>query len=154
MSGLTREAFRLLLEQAIRHSMDLAQQQVADPLPSATRLELALAGYSGRTLSLEEVVSVLYREDTFPRIVDVFVQGIADEQTLIFLRPSGHSSTNDLAQTWNQPAGMGPFKSLGLGIPTSISRGPRPLSRQDLEEAVFFREFVKKLHRQVGEQSS
>lgn len=151
MSGLTCEAFHLLLEQAIQRSMNLAQDQVAYLLPQTTRLELALAGYSDRALSLEEVVSVLYREGTFPRIVDVFAQGIAQEQTCIFLRPSGHAWTNDLAQTWNQPAGTGPFKSLGLLLPTSIARRPRPLSRQDLEEAIFFRDFVRKLHRQVGE---
>ena len=151
MSGLTREAFRLLLEQAIQWSMDLAQQEVADPLPPTTQLELALAGYSDRALSLEEVVSVLCRDGTFPRIVDVFVQGIADEQTLMYLRPSGHAWTDDLAQTWNQPAGMGPFKSLGLLLPASIASRSRPLSRQDLEEAIFFRDFVRKLHRQVGE---
>lgn len=151
MSGLTREAFRLLLQQAIHDSMNLAQQEVADPLPPTTQLELALAGYSDRTLSLEEVVSALYRDGAFPRIVDVFVQGIAGEQTLIFLRPSGHAPTNDLAQTWNQPAGMGPFKSLGLMLPTSIARRPRPLSREDLEEAFFFRDFVRRLHRHVGE---
>jgi hypothetical protein len=130
--------------------MDLAQQQVADPLPKATRLELA--GNKNRGLSLEEVVSGLYRDGTFPRIVDVFVQGIADEQTLLYLRPSGHAWTEDLAQTWNQPAGRGPFKSLGLLLPASIARRPRPLSRQDLEEAVTMRNFVRKLQQRVGEQ--
>ena len=148
MSGLTREAFRLLLEQAIQQSMDLAQQQVSEPLPKALRLELA--GSHHRSLSLEEVISGLYRDGTFPRIVDVFVQGIADEQTLIFLRPSGHPATNDLALTWNQPAGMGPFKSQGLLLPVPIFQRPRPLSRQDLEEAVIIMNFVRKLHPQVG----
>ena len=81
----------------------------------------------------------------FPRIVDVFFQGIADEQTLIYLRPSGHAPTNDLAQTWNQPAGMGPFKSLGLLLPDSIARRPRPLSREDLEEAATMMNFIRKL---------
>ena len=152
MSGLTREAFRLLLEQAIQESLDLAQQQVADVLPKATRLELA--GNRNRGLSLEEVISGLYRDGTFPRIVDVFVQGTADEQTLIFLRSSGHAWTEDLAQTWNQPAGMGPFKSLGLLLPAAIAQRPRPLSRQDLEEAVMRLNVVRKLHQRVGEQES
>jgi hypothetical protein len=35
MSPLTREAFRLLLQQAIRESMILAQRRVSDPLPLA-----------------------------------------------------------------------------------------------------------------------
>lgn len=150
MRGLTCEAFRLLLEQAIQESMGLAQQQVADALPKTTQLELA--GNRNRGLSLEEVISGLYRDTTFPRIVDVFVQGIADEQTLIFLRPSGHAWTEDLAQTWNQPAGMGPFKSPGLLLPAAIAQRPRPLSRQDLEEAVTMMNAVRKLHERVGKQ--
>ena len=98
-------------------------------------LGLEAFGQQGKDLSLDEVLSFLYRDGTFPRIVDIAVRGIKDGRTFIWVRPSGHTYVSDFAQAWNTPVGMGPFKSIGLMLPGFIWQRSRPLSTQDLKEA-------------------
>jgi hypothetical protein len=135
MGTITREVLRDLLDQCIDMTLKTVQGEVAEPLPEQICLELATFGRSGRTSSLEEVLSLLYINGTFPRVVDIAIKGIARECTIIWIRPSGHAYVSDITDTWNQPPGMGPFKSIGLLLPKWVWERPRPLSLKDLEDA-------------------
>ena len=136
MSLLAREEFAHLLVRAARMSIDAAQEKVNDTLPHEIRWELTGFERSGKESSLEQIVEILYRNGHFPVIVDVFVTGVIDRFTIVRVRPSGHHFVNDIAKTWNTPVGMGPFKPQGLILSGQIWVRPRPLSLDDLREAV------------------
>jgi hypothetical protein len=135
MSIITKEIIQHLLEKCIRATLENVQRQVSDSLPEQLYLTLEAFGQHEKKLSLDEVMFFLYRDGTFPRIVDIAVRGIKNEHTWVWIRPSGHSYVSDFTQTWNTPEGMGPFKSLGLMLPSEVWRRSRPLSIQDLREA-------------------
>ena len=134
---MTKEAFRDLLLKCIRITIETAQKDIADSLPEQWSLELAAFGQAGKITSLEEALAFLYVQGTFPRIVDVAVKGVTKDTTHIWVRPSGHPYVSDIKETWNQPPGMGPFKSIGLMLPKSIWDRPRPLSVHELETESF-----------------
>jgi hypothetical protein len=135
MPSVTKEALRQLLSRSIRRALEDAQQHVADPLPRQLYVECANLGQRGQGVSLEEVMAFLYRDGTFPRIVDIAIRGIKNGRTYIWIRASGHPYVSDFAATWNTPPSMGPFKSLSLMLPNTIWQRRRPFSRHDLEEA-------------------
>ena len=107
------------------------QKGIADPLPAELYLGLEAFGQRGKELSIEEVLSFLYRDGTFPRIVDIAVRGIKDGRTFIWIRPSGHAYVSDFAQTWNTPVGMGPFKRI---VPGFLWKRSGLVSTQELKE--------------------
>ncbi len=135
MPTVTEETIRQLLDQCIVVALKEAQQEVSESLPTLLYVGLAAFGQHGKELSLDEVIPFLYRDGTFPKVVDVAVRGIKDERTFIWIRPSGHKYVSELSQTWNTPAGRGPFKSVGLMMPALIWDRSRPFSLQDLKEA-------------------
>lgn len=135
MSMVTKQALQQLLERCMVLTVEEAQKQVAEPLPRHLYMGLEAFGQRGKELSLDEVLSFLYRDGTFPRIVDVAVRGIKNGRTFIWIRPSEHAYVSEFAHTWNNPVGMGPFKNIGLMLPSAIWGRSRPLSVQDLEEA-------------------
>lgn len=136
MDGLTQQQFTQLLLGAAHLSIDLAQIQVSDPLPQEVCWELSAYGLAGKESSMDEIVAMLYRDGSFPAVVDVAVKGVHDTCTVIGLVPSGHGFVNDIGATWNTPTGMGPFKSIGLMLPYPIWQRQRPLTLIDLREAV------------------
>lgn len=135
MAVVTEETIRRLLDQSIMTAVEEAQQQVSEPLPTQFSIGLEAFGQHGKELSLDEVVSFLYRDGAFPRIVDIAVRGIRNGRTFIWIRPSNHEYVKDFSQTWNTPSGMGPFKSIGLMLPHLIWQRSKPYSLQDLKEA-------------------
>ncbi len=135
MATLTQQEFVDLLLKAASMSLELAQEQIVDPLPQQICWKLIGFEHAGKISSLNEIVGILYRDGRFPVIVDVTVAGILDNCTIIRLRPSGHAFVDSVESTWNVPAGMGPFKPLGLMLPHAIWHRPRPLSLGDLREA-------------------
>lgn len=135
MDTAAYETFRRLLEKGIAYTIEDAQKNVSDPLPKQLHIELMNFGQKGKELSLDEVMSFIYQDGIFPRIVDIAVRGIKDDKTLIWLRASDHTYVSNLDETWNTPKGLGPFKSLGLMLPNAIWLRSRPLSSKDLEEA-------------------
>jgi hypothetical protein len=74
MSTVTKEALQQLLENCITTAVNEAQKEIADPLPAQLYLGLGAFGQQGKELSLDEVLSFLYRDGTFPRIVDIAVK--------------------------------------------------------------------------------
>lgn len=135
METITSETLRELLKKCINTTIENVQKEISDPLPRTLYLELAAFGRSGKEASLEEVMSYLYIDGTFPQVVDIGIKGISKGSTLIRIRPSSHTYVREISDTWNQPPGMGPFKSIGLILPKVIWDRPRPLTRQDLEDA-------------------
>lgn len=135
MPTVTEETIRQLLEQCIVVALKEAQQQVSESLPTLLYVGLEAFGQHGKELSLDKVTPFLYRDGTFPKVVDISVRGIKDERTFIWIRPSGHEYVSELSQTWNTPVGRGPFKSVGLMMPTLMWDRSRPFSLQDLKEA-------------------
>ena len=132
---VTEETLRQLLAQCIAATVEEAQKQVSEPLPTQLYVGLEAFGQHGKELSLGEVIPFLFREGTFPRVVDIAVRGIKEERLFIWIRPSGHVYVSDFSHTWHIPVGMGPFKSVGLMLPTAIWNRSRPFSIQDLKEA-------------------
>lgn len=132
---VSQETFTELFKQSITSLLEEVQKHVIEPLPQETYLTLEAFEQEGKELSIDEILLFLYQEGKFPRIVDLAVRGIREDSTIIWIRPSGHAYVDDFSQTWNTPTGTGPFKSIGLKLPWSIWRRPRPLSRQDLIEA-------------------
>ena len=124
-----------LLEKGISTAIEEAQKEVADPLPAHRYLGLEAFGQRGKELSLDEVMFFLYRDGTFPRVVNICIRGIRDERTFVWIRPSGHAYVSDFLQTLNRPAGMEPFSGGGLMLPGAMWERPRPFSLQDLKEA-------------------
>lgn len=135
MAPIPREEFVHLLVAAAHMSIALAQEQVVGTIPQNIRWELFGFERAGKESSLEDIASILYRDGQFPVIVDVFVTGALEDFTIIRLIVSGRDFVDNIAQTWNTPPGMGPFKALGLMLPTPIWDRPRPLSLSDLKEA-------------------
>jgi hypothetical protein len=136
MSTVTEATLRQLLEKGIAAAIEEAQKEVADPLPVHRYLGLEAFGQRGKELSFDEVMSFLYRNGTFPKVVNICIRGIRDERAFVWIRPSGHAYVSDFSQTLNRPAGMGPFSSGGLLLPGTIwGKRPRPFSLQDLKEA-------------------
>lgn len=135
METFTREEFRVVLLQAVERIRGLAQQDLAEPLPSGTLLVLDAFGQGRRASSVDEVLAYLYKDATFPRLVVVGLRGIVDGQALVAILPSGHPFTNNRALTWKQPPAMGPFNCVGLMLRGSVWQRPRPLTRKDLEDA-------------------
>jgi hypothetical protein len=135
MEAFTREEFRVLLLQAVVRTRSLAERDLAEPLPPDSLLVLSAFGQGRRSLSVDEVLAYLFKEGTFPRIVVVGLWGIVDGHALVALLPSGHPYTHDRALTWNQPPEMGPFNCVGLMLRGAVWEQPRPLTRQDLEDA-------------------
>jgi len=135
MSTVTEATLRELLEKSISTAIEEAQKEVVNPLPVDKYLGLEAFGQCGKELSFDEVMSFLYRDGTFPRVADIYIRGIRDEHTFVWIRPSGHAYVSDFSQTLNRPAGMGPFNSGGLMLPGAKWERPRPFSLQDLKEA-------------------
>lgn len=135
MTDLSRESLQTLLQQAIEQSMEVAQAEVAEPLPRDVILELGAFDQAGQESSVDTVTSHLYRGGMFPKLVNVAVRGVSRGKTLIWIGPSGHAFVKDLSEAWNDPRGTGPFKPVGLMVKPPIWQRPRPLSLADMEEA-------------------
>ncbi len=62
-------------------------------------------------MSVDQAVDHLYlTNDKFYRIIDVAIRRITPNDTIVFVRPSGHVPT-DFNQTWD-PKKFGPFKQI------------------------------------------
>ena len=128
------DRFRSLFSQSVAQTIEEAQRSVQEPLPTVTCFELATA--AGKiAVSLRQIEEELYRNGSFPRIVDVAVRGIRDNAVVIWVRPSSHPLTDVLEETWNIPDGMGPFKSIGLLLPAYFWDRKQPFRISDLVEA-------------------
>jgi hypothetical protein len=130
-----KEFFYEMFEKCVNTTMVNVQQEVVDLLPKQLIYHLPAFGQNKKKLLPNELIDFIYKDGSFPRIVDIAIRGIDDNHTLIWVRPSGHAFVHDFSQTWNTPTGMGPFKSIGLMLPNGIWKRPKPYSLQDLIDA-------------------
>jgi hypothetical protein len=134
METFTRDEFQALLLKAVECTRSRADRDLAEPLPPATLLVLDAFGQWHRASSVDEVLTYLYTDGTFPLVIVVGLWAV-DGQALVALLPSGDRYTNDRALTLNQPPAMGPFNCVGLMLRGTVWERPRPLTPQDLVES-------------------
>jgi hypothetical protein len=110
---MTKDEFRELYLQALNVAADSAEEALAQPIPRSFLIELHGIGGSGseRLLTVEEALDALYLgNDRFYRIIDVAVKKLLPNNSVIFVRPSGHPP-DKFEKTW-YPGGKGPFKQI------------------------------------------
>lgn len=139
---MTEIELKHLLEQAIEITLTQVQQNMSEPLPQQVCFQVENDASKSTYYAVDDIIHYFYKDGSFPRLVDIAVRGIdRDGCILVWLRMSGHSFVQDIADTWNTPSGSGPFKSIGLMLPHSIWIRPRPLSLRDLREAGQWQKF-------------
>ena len=109
---MTKEEFCALLLRALEIAIQRAEQRLGRPVPR--RIEIQFHGLAphSRTMTPDDALEALYLgPDTFFRIVDVAVLQVLQDRCVVFMRVSGHRPAA-LSETWNEPAGSGPFKQL------------------------------------------
>jgi len=102
------ELFRKNVERAIL----VGETVFSTSMPKGLLCELHGSGYSGATLSIDEVENLLFiDEDTFYRIIDIGIKLVGSNDYRLFVRISPHPPSS-FEDTWNNPDGNGPFKVL------------------------------------------
>ena len=108
---MTKGEFRRLFLRALDRAAASAEAKLARPIPRSFLIELHGAGSPGQTASIEEALDQMYLgSNRFHRIIDVAIKRLLPENSVAFVRVSGHSPTTFNA-TWN-PADLGPFKQI------------------------------------------
>lgn len=134
-AGISRDHFMGLLRQAVDSTMRKAQEDVGERLPQDYCYQLSERAKEER-LTVGEVVDALFHGGHIPRLIDIAVRGIAiNGQVVVWLRPSAHPWVADVNSTWD-PSGLGPFKVVGLLIPSFLWERPRPFRLDDLRESM------------------
>jgi len=111
MTGLSKTEFRSRLIDELDEAARLAENRLGG---SASRTYKIAFGEPARRplIDVETVVDRLTAQwPLFPRIIDVAVIGLENEETVVFVRPSDHRPST-WENTWNLPRGHGPFKVL------------------------------------------
>lgn len=130
---MTKAVLLPLAERAIQKTLDLADSKLNFELPRDCLHGIYLKGLMGGSLySIESAIEcLLTSEGLFPPIVDLAVRGILEDKPLVVWIRSGHPDVCDLEDTWND--GFGPFKPMGLMIPSHFGNGKSLLSRDKME---------------------
>lgn len=106
------EEFKDLFVQSLEIAADNAERELGKQIPRKYQIRLHGAGHSGDILSVDEVATLLFIDDSsFYRIIDVAVQQVSPSVSEIFVRVSGHNPV-PFEQTWDTPKGSGPFKQI------------------------------------------
>lgn len=114
---MNKEEFRLLFDRELEVAVANAERKLDHAVPC--NFEIEMQGLTDRHsfMTKDEAVEMLYLgPDRFYRIVDLAVVGVSKDVCRVYVRISGHKP-GQLSETWNQPAGSGPFKQL---IPDEI----------------------------------
>ena len=112
-----------LAEKAVSESLKHAEKQVGYELPESTVHGLFVENFLGETYQLDEIVSLLTNNDSFPRVVDIAVRGLSDQGTFMLWLPTGHPESSYIDVDSNH--GLGPFKPVGIMSPLANCR-PNP----------------------------
>ena len=110
---MTRDEFRKLYLEALSAAADNAEGALAGPISRSFLIELhgPGGGSNERLLTVDEAFDALYLgNDRFYRIVDVAVKKVLPDNSVIFVRPSGHTP-DTFEKTWYPPE-KGPFKQI------------------------------------------
>jgi hypothetical protein len=108
---MTKDDFRKLFIRALNLAAENAEARLAKSIPHSFEIALYAPGSPGRTLSIDEALDRIYLGgDRFYRIIDVAVTGLRPGGSVVFVRVSGHPTT-EYGKTWD-PAKLGPFKQI------------------------------------------
>lgn len=108
---MTKRGFRNLFLRALRAAAELADIRLAKPIPRSFLIELHAPTSSGQTMSVDQAIDQIYLgSDRFYRIIDVAIRRLSSDQSIAFVRVSGHPP-GPFSQTWD-PANLGPFKQI------------------------------------------
>jgi hypothetical protein len=108
---VTIEEFRELFQRALNIAADNAEANLPKSIPRSFLVALHSFGYDDKLLSVDEAVDKMYLgNDRFYRIIDVAVIEVSLNDSVVFVRVSGHAP-GPLGATWD-PTGSGPFKQL------------------------------------------
>lgn len=107
---MNRSDFKSLFEQAISEAIDKTQKRVNKTISSNVMIEIHGAGHTGDIVSIDQAFDSIYLGDElYWRIIDVTAKSSDANQTIVFVRVSGHKPTS-FEETYNAPKGYGPFK--------------------------------------------
>ena len=107
---MNRSEFKSLFERVISEAIDKTKARVDETISPNVMIEIHGAGHTGDIVSVNQAFESIYLGDElYWRIIDVAVKSIELNQTLVFVRVSGHKPTS-FEETWNDPKGYGPFK--------------------------------------------
>lgn len=109
---MTKEEFRTLFAQALEVAAQNADKKLGYPVPRRFGIQMHGLASRPRMLTQEEAFEEIYiGAERFYRIIDIAVRSVTKDVTNVFMGISGHEP-GPLSQTWNQPAGSGPFKQV------------------------------------------
>ncbi len=109
---MNRHDFESLFREKLNEAAGLAEAKLGRPLPRHFGILRGSPKSDGRRASVERCLSELFLSDAkFYRIIDLAVVEASPTTTWVWVRESGHAPA-PFADTWNQPAGSGPFKHL------------------------------------------
>jgi hypothetical protein len=109
--NMTKSEFRALFSRALNTAAENAEVKVATPIPRSFLIELHAFGCDDRLISVDEAVDKIYvGSDRFYRIIDVALKEVLPNESIVFVRVSGHPP-DIFNSTWD-PTGTGPFKQI------------------------------------------
>lgn len=109
---MSNDEFKDLFERALEVAAQNAERKLGCPVPREFEIEMHGLAPNPRILRKEDTLEEIYLgPDHFYRIIEVAVRRISADVTTVFIGISGHTP-GPLNQTWNQPAGSGPFKQV------------------------------------------
>jgi hypothetical protein len=108
---MTKRGFRNLFMQALRVAAELADLRMAKRIPRSFLIELHAPTSAGDIMNVDEAIDKIYLgSDQFYRVIDVAIRRLSSDQTIAFVRVSGHQP-GPFNQTWD-PTNLGPFKQI------------------------------------------
>ncbi len=109
---MIKQEFQQRFEAALEEAVQYAERQLYRTLSRQFHIRLYGANHAGDLLTLNQATDALYLGETlFYRIIDLAVIEVSSQNTVLFVRASGHTPLT-FEQTWNTPPGSGPFKQL------------------------------------------
>ena len=109
---MTKSEYLSIFETALDVAAKNAESMLGFPIPKMYEIGFHGLAPSSRSLSKEAAFEALYLgPDRFFRIIDISVRRVSNQVCTVFLRVSSHPP-GSFDQTWNQPAGSGPFKQV------------------------------------------
>jgi hypothetical protein len=108
---MTKAEFGELFRQALDVAAKNAEAKRHEPIPRSFEVRLHSFGHDDDRIGVDEAIDKLYLgSDLYYRIIDVAIEEVLPEKSVVFVRVSGHPP-NALSATWD-PSGLGPFKPI------------------------------------------
>ena len=116
MEPLTLSRLLTWAQEATSETIRYASTQAKLELSGLPQHGLMMVGWKGQLVKLEDLVSLLWHQNQFPRVVDLAVIGQLEQGPLVAWIPMGGQGASVLEETYNE--GYGPFKPVGIMAPS------------------------------------